>query len=853
MSKAIIHVNRGGASSLNTLVEGVNYFRLDASRRLDARQRGELGQFFTPPSVAGFMASMFETRSPSVRLLDAGAGVGSLSTAFIAEALGWKKSPEKISVTAYEIDKKLSEYLDATIESCQTECERVGTSFITEVFHENFLEAGVRMLGGKLVSQRQQKFNYAILNPPYRKINSGSKNRLLLRTISIESSNLYTAFLSIVARLLEPGGELVAITPRSFCNGPYFRHFRKSFLELMTIKRIHLFDFRDSTFQDDKILQENIIFHAVKRDAKNNGHGERAAKVLISTSAGPDDKDLVSHEVDPDQLVRPDDPDSFIHIVPDELGHNIARRMRAFTASLADLGLNVSTGRVVDFRATDFLRAEPGKGTAPLIYPTHFNKGLINWPKLGSKKPNALLVAPETEHLFVPAGVYVLVKRFTAKEERRRIVAAVYDPTRVKASRVGFENHLNYYHSNGNGCSPDLANGLAAFLNSTLVDTYFRQFNGHTQVNATDLRSFKYPSKEALELLGARVGNVLPEQDELDYLVEEELLNMSNDPASESINPVQAKKKIEEARSILNDLGLPRAQQNERSALTLLSLLDLRSETPWAEAIAPLRGITQMMDFFAHYYGKRYAPNSRETVRRQTIHQFVDAGFVVPNPDDPSRPINSGKNVYQIEAAALKLLRTYGTETWHENLKTYLTSVNTLQTRYAQARQMNRIPVNVAPGKTITLSPGGQNILVEKIINEFCPRFTPGGNMIYVGDTDEKWAYFDKEGLEALDVFIDAHGKMPDVVIYHADKNWLVLIEAVTSHGPVNPKRRDELKKLFEHSTAGLVFVTAFLTMKTMTKYLGDISWETEVWVAESPDHMIHFNGVRFLGPYDQP
>lgn len=167
----------------------------------------------------------------------------------------------------------------------------------------------------------------------------------------------------------------------------------------MTIKRIHLFDFRDSTFQDDKILQENIIFHAVKRDAKNNGHGERATKVLISTSAGPDDKDVVSHEVDPDQLVRPDDPDSFIHTVPDKLGHNIARRMRAFTTSLAELGLNVSTDRVVDFRAMDFLRAEPGKGTAPLIYPTHFNKGLINWPKPCSKKPNALLVAPETEHL----------------------------------------------------------------------------------------------------------------------------------------------------------------------------------------------------------------------------------------------------------------------------------------------------------------------------------------------------------------------------------------------------------------------------------------------------------------------
>ncbi len=850
MSKAIVHVNRSDASRLNALVEGVNYFRLDASRRLDAKQRGELGQFFTPSSVARFMASMFETRSPSVRLLDAGAGVGSLSAAFVAEALGWKNSPKEISVTAYEIDQNLSEYLHTTFHSCRTECARRGAIFRTKVFQEDFIKAGVRMLGGKLISPHEQKFNYAILNPPYRKINSESENRLLLRTVGIETSNLYTAFLSIVSRLLEPGGELVAITPRSFCNGPYFRSFRKSLLEMMTIRSIHLFDSRDSTFYDDKILQENIIFHAVNKDAKKDSHSGQAAKVRISSSAGPNDKDIVSHEVDSHQLVQPNDPDSFIHIVPDKQGHSIARHMRAFTASLTELGLNVSTGRVVDFRTTDFLRTEPEKGSAPLIYPTHLNKGFVKWPKPDSKKPNALLVAPETEHLFVPAGVYVLVKRFTAKEERRRIVAAVYDPTRVKAPRVGFENHLNYYHSHGNGCPPDLAKGLAAFLNSTLVDLYFRQFNGHTQVNATDLRSFKYPSKVALELLGSKVGSVLLEQDELDRLVEEELLNMSNDPGSESIDHVQAKKKIEEARSVLNDLGLPRAQQNERSALTILSLLDLHPETPWSEASAPLRGITQMMNFFAHYYGKRYAPNSRETVRRQTIHQFVEAGFVVPNPDDPSRPINSGKNVYQIEADALKLLHTYETEKWHENLKTYLTSVKTLQTRYAQAREMNRIPINVAPGKMLTLSPGGQNVLVEKIINEFCPRFTPAANMIYVGDTDEKWAYFDKEALEALGVLIDSHGKMPDVVIHHADKNWLVLVEAVSSHGPVNPKRREELKRLFENSTAGLVFVTAFLTMKTMTKYLNDISWETEVWVAEAPDHMIHFNGERFLGPY---
>ncbi len=315
-------------------------------------------------------------------------------------------------------------------------------------------------------------------------------------------------------------------------------------------------------------------------------------------------------------------------------------------------------------------------------------------------------------------------------------------------------------------------------------------------------------------------------------------------------NPVQAKKKIDEALGILKALGVPRDQQNERSALTLLSLLDLKPDTPWSKATAPLMGITPMMEFFGKHYGKVYAPNTRETVRRQTIHQFLDAGIVAINPDEPERPTNSGKTVYQIEAGLLELLRTWGTPEWEKGIKTYLSSVETLKKKYAQEREARRIPVEVAPGKTIALSPGGQNILVDRIIDDFCSVFTPGGRTIYVGDTDEKFAYFDEALLKSLGVQIESHGKMPDVVVYHERKNWLVLIEAVTSHGPVNPMRMSELKKLFKGCKAGLVFVTAFIDRQSMLKYLDEISWETEVWVAESPTHLIHFNGQRFLGPY---
>ena len=321
---------------------------------------------------------------------------------------------------------------------------------------------------------------------------------------------------------------------------------------------------------------------------------------------------------------------------------------------------------------------------------------------------------------------------------------------------------------------------------------------------------------------------------------------------AKKVKAKKAERKIAEALEVLETLGLPCQQQNERSALTLLSLLGLKPEDEWENASNPLMGITPMMEFFAAYYGRRYAPNTRETVRRQTVHQFVQAALVLPNPDRPSRPTNSPNAVYQIETSALKLLREFGKPNWEKRLQEYLRSIETLKRLYAREREMRRIPLTLRSGEQIKLSPGGQNVLIKKIVDDFCPLFTPAGQVIYVGDTEKKWAYFDSEALAALGVEIEEHGKMPDVVVHYIEKSWLVLIEAVTSHGPMNPKRRRELKQLFAGSRAGLVYVTAFLDRRTLLKYLDDISWETEVWIADSPTHLIHFNGERFLGPYEE-
>lgn len=310
------------------------------------------------------------------------------------------------------------------------------------------------------------------------------------------------------------------------------------------------------------------------------------------------------------------------------------------------------------------------------------------------------------------------------------------------------------------------------------------------------------------------------------------------------------KTKQEEALDILIQLGLPRAQQNDRSALTLLALLNLKSESTWENAESPLIGITPIMEFADNNYGIKYAPNSRETFRRQTMHQFVDAGIALYNPDDLKRAVNSPKAVYQIEPHTLELIKKYNTNDWPLALNKYLSSRETLIARYALEREQHQVAVTISDGKQINLSAGEHSELIKSIIEVFAPRYAPAGELIYAGDTGNKWGYFDQELLHSLGISVDGHGKMPDVIIYFRAKNWLLLIESVTSHGPVDGKRHHELKRLFKDSTAGLVYVTAFPSRSLMARYLSEIAWETEVWVADAPSHLIHFNGVRFLGPY---
>lgn len=308
--------------------------------------------------------------------------------------------------------------------------------------------------------------------------------------------------------------------------------------------------------------------------------------------------------------------------------------------------------------------------------------------------------------------------------------------------------------------------------------------------------------------------------------------------------------KIEEAQEILKALGLPPAQYNEMAALTFLAICNIKENDKWAKATRQSLGVTKgIITFVNENYGKSYAPNTRETFRRQVLHQFVQARVVDYNPDNPSLPVNSPRAHYALTSEVLEVVKTYKTRNWKKSLKNFIENVGKLSAVYLKERELNQIPVEIQKGKILKLSAGKHNVVQAAIVEQFAPRFANGGTLLYLGDTANKNLYVDEKGLKDLGIPIDQHSKLPDVVIYDKKRKWLFLIEAVTSHGPVSPKRLLELEEFLKNCKVGKVYVTAFPDMTEFKKHSNNIAWETEVWLMEVPDHMIHFNGDRFMGP----
>lgn len=486
-------------------IRPIDEARRAASKLLDPSRRSQLGQFMTPTAIADFMTSLFTHWPPTVRLLDPGAGVGSLTEAFAECFLANAPAGTELEAHCYEIDPLLRGYLTEHLREIDTHCGARNHPFRSTIHDGDFIAEASFEIG-----MGAPRFTHAILNPPYKKINTDSAHRKMLRQAGIETVNLYTAFLGLTVAMLEDGGEVVAIIPRSFCNGTYYRPFREFLLDRAALTHIHVFESRTHAFKDDEVLQENIIVRLVR--------GARQGNVMLSTSRDSSFSDHTVHEIPFAEIVKPGDPGRFIHIPTEQVGDFEP----LFPHTLEDLDIKVSTGPVVDFRLKEHWLAEPEGQCVPLLYAHHFRGGHFTWP-MAHKKPNALRLNDDTRKWFLPRGCYVLTKRFSAKEERRRLVAYVIEPGQLSHDLYAFENHLNVFHYHKQGLSPDLAHGLALFLNSTIVDRYFRNFSGHTQVNATDLRAMRYPSKETLVRLGewARTQKTL-DQDDIDQHIEAE-------------------------------------------------------------------------------------------------------------------------------------------------------------------------------------------------------------------------------------------------------------------------------------------------------------------------------------------
>ncbi|MEV0359404.1 Eco57I restriction-modification methylase domain-containing protein [Nocardia sp. NPDC050697] len=481
---------------------------------LDPKRQETLGQFFTPSQAAVLIASM--PRLPTeghLRVLDPGAGSGMLAAALVARVLAESKELS-VHIVAVECDPSVVPFLEDTLAACVDAApDRVSAELIVA----DYITAAT----GLGADERLTGFDMVIQNPPYAKLAASSPARAAVRSMGVDAPNLYAAFLALGAGALRTGGQLVAITPRSFCNGPYFGDFRRYLLEQITLDRIHVFDSRSTVFADTGVLQENVIICGSK--------GGISRDVMLSSSGGHRDE-ITGRQVPYAEVVHPDDAHRFIRIAANADDTEIAEQMLSLPRTLAALGLTASTGRVVDFRSRHCLLPEKAPTAVPLIYPANLRDGLVTWPREIRKPQWFLPTTDKDKKLLLPQGWYCVIKRFSSKEERRRIVASVWSPDAVPGP-VAFENHVNVIHVDGEGLDRDLAFGLSLWLNSTLVDKFFRTFSGHTQVNATDLRTLRFPPLDVLRDLGSLAPPQLPGQPSVDSLVEQKVLDVVNKAA----------------------------------------------------------------------------------------------------------------------------------------------------------------------------------------------------------------------------------------------------------------------------------------------------------------------------------
>ena len=481
-------------------------FALELQHRYENSVAGEhrkrRGQVFTPPAVARFMASLFSSVPSKCHLLDPGAGVGALTAAF-CERVRKLRSPRTLIAHLFENDPALLPLLRRNLDNCKRVLLEAGHSLQYLIDDRDFIVAASRGLSEKQLfdaTSPAEEYDAVIMNPPYFKVRKDSEHARLLRSIVHGQPNIYAFFMALGAKLLKDHGELVAITPRSFCNGLYFRGFRRWYFDRVALGHVHLFESRTETFKHSNVLQESII-------TKVHRSAVRPATITVTRSVGGDFTGQVERiEVPAGEIIDNSSGDHLVRIPDGEADREIMCRVESFPLRFVDTGLRISTGPVVLFRATEYLLGSAAHAASvPLLHPHNVKPFATIWPLAKNGKPAAMKCCEGSRRLLLPTRNYVLLKRFSSKEERRRLTAGCFLAAGTSSPYVAIENHVNYIYHAQRELTEDEVYGIAALFNSPLIDRYFRTISGTTQVNATEIRAMSFPPLKLLSRIGKRV------------------------------------------------------------------------------------------------------------------------------------------------------------------------------------------------------------------------------------------------------------------------------------------------------------------------------------------------------------
>ena len=489
-------------------------------RQTTLNNRKKKGQFFTPAEVCQFMASLFHSEPPaSFRLLDPGAGVGSL-TAAVCDRFLRLRSSRRLEVHLFENDPEVLPFLRKTMKRCSEALNEHGHSMTYQVHPDDFiLDAAAGVLGHPSLfrdAAELGEFDGVVMNPPYGKVAKASEYARVMEDVVHGQPNIYAFFLAAAAQMLRPGGELVAITPRSFCNGLYFRDFRHWFFERMGLDRIHLFESRTEAFRE--VLQESVI-------TGSHRLGRSSTTISVTTSYGLNVRASKPTILPVSMVIDDSCGHANIRIPANVEDRAISEAVESWPDRFSETGLRISTGPVVMFRSTEFLLSEPnGNDFAPLLSVFNVKPFQTEWPVMHRKHPAAFKVCPDSQRLLLPTQNYVLLRRFSAKEEHRRLTASCLLASEISQPFVALENHLNYLYHAERELTLDEAYGLTALFNSALLDRYFRTISGNTQVNATEIRSMKFPGLASLSGIGRKVRDLATfDRDAIELIVCREL------------------------------------------------------------------------------------------------------------------------------------------------------------------------------------------------------------------------------------------------------------------------------------------------------------------------------------------